>query len=394
MAGVTAGMATATATAAAATDRSCGPRLEIHEPLTPFLPSGVTRLNLGGDALFDQRRQTLHALNPTSAFLFDGLVMGCGPGELVRALSDTGVAVGAAEDWVRTSIAEWLDRGWIAPGRAARPAERVRADLGGAVFDLHVSGGVDRLTEAAPWLAAAVDAGVPSVRGPRLDLTFRQDWLTIGIGENARTVPVEAAAAPLKAVMTEAVRDFETDGFLLHAGVVDCGGGPLLILGDPGAGKSTLCAHVVREGGRCGGDDIVQVFADGTVQGVAFPLTSKSDGWTLLAGEAAGARPEQRDDGRWVRYLPGLVSPLSAARPAGILILDRQADAACRVEPLDATALLTRLLADGHSPRGGVTPDLLREIASMVETCVAGRLIYTGAREAARLLMRGPPWIG
>lgn len=390
MAGVTA----TAATAAAATGRSTGPCVADHEPLTPFLPSGVTRLNVGGDAVFDQRRQTLHALNPTSAFLFDGLAMGCGPGELVRALSDTGVAVAVAEDWVRASIAEWLDRGWIAPGPAVRPAERVRAHLGGAVFDLHISGGVDRLAEAAPWLAAAVDAGAPSVRGPRLDLTFRQDWLTIGVGESVRTVPVEAAAAPLKAVMTEAVRDFETDGFLLHAGVVDCGGGPILILGDPGAGKSTLCAHVVREGGRCGGDDIVQVFADGSAQGVAFPLTSKSDGWSLLVGEAAVARPEQRDDGRWVRYLPGLVSPLSAARPAGILILDRQADAACRVEPLDATALLTRLLADGHSPRGGVTPDLLREIASLVETCAGGRLVYADAGEAARFLMRGPPWTG
>lgn len=391
MAGVTA----TTATAGAATGRSRGPCVEDHEPLTPFLPSGVTRLNLGGDALFDQRRQTLHALNPTSAFLFDGLAKGCGPGELVRALSDTGVAVAAAEDWVRVSIAEWLDRGWIAPGgAAAQPAERVRADMGGAVFDLRVSGGVDRLAEAAPWLAAAIDAGEPSVRGPRLDLTFREGWLSVGVGKSVRTVPVETAAAPLKVAMTEAVRDFETDGFLLHAGVVDCGGGPILILGDPGAGKSTLCAHVVREGGRCGGDDIVQVFADGTVQGVAFPLTSKSDGWSLLAAEAAVARPEQRDDGRWVRYLPGLVSPLSANRPAGVLILDRQVDAACRVEPLDATALLTRLLADGHSPRGGVTPDLLLEIASMVETCAGGRLIYADASDAARFLMRGPPWIG
>jgi hypothetical protein len=134
-----------------------------------------------------------------------------------------------------------------------------------------------------------------------------------------------AQALPLAATL----RGFE----VLHASGVVLDGGAVIFAGDPGAGKSSLAAALVREGAGLLGDDAIAL--------------SESEG-TLYAHPGAGSlylRPAERDRlsteereslgaatsfaGRQ-RY----ATPTSAAAPLTALFLLERAEGGAAIEPL------------------------------------------------------------
>src|SRR5690606_29405519 len=91
----------------------------------------------------------------------------------------------------------------------------------------------------------------------RIDIVGRggHDFLFCDGAALGMFAPAEIAPA-LKAHVTDALCRSVEDGFLSHAGLVSANGRTVLLVGAPGAGKTTLTLALAGSGFSYGGDDI------------------------------------------------------------------------------------------------------------------------------------------
>ncbi len=72
---------------------------------------------------------------------------------------------------------------------------------------------------------------------------------------------------------------------VIHAAVVERGGRALILAADPGSGKSTLCAALVRRGWRLLSDELALIdLASGAVQPIARPISLKNASIEIVRG--------------------------------------------------------------------------------------------------------------
>jgi hypothetical protein len=182
---------------------------------------------------------------------------------------------------------------------------------------------------------------------------------------------------------------------VLHGGVISWDGQAAVLVGSPGAGKSTLTAYAWQHGWSVGGDDgavlhateppgveptyaTIRVTASGAgLLGIDLAQGSGVVGKTRIAGHGARAFRQERVDLRVV----AVVEPVGADVAAGFVPLGG----------IDAHAELfgSTFHAD-LSDRGGTLPTVVRDLATIVEATVVGRLLVprgtAGLAEAERLL--------
>ena len=160
---------------------------------------------------------------------------------------------------------------------------------------------------------------------------------------------VVTADAPdaILGVLTRRRLDAERARPRLHGGaVVDDEGRALLVLGRPGAGKSTLVAHLAR-GRRLLNDEQITVFADhGRVAGFTRPLVVKPGGGRVLP-EACGRVDRDADHAQLVTALDLGSEHGLLGRPALVVLPDRDvADGTLADEVLEPPAALDALCAN------------------------------------------------
>ena len=73
------------------------------------------------------------------------------------------------------------------------------------------------------------------------------------------------------------------DGVALHVGTLRRGKEALLLVGAPGAGKSTLSVALGKRGYELEGDDLAALLPDGRVRAIALPVTLKEGSWQVLS---------------------------------------------------------------------------------------------------------------
>jgi hypothetical protein len=208
--------------------------------------------------------------------------------------------------------AEELERRW-AP--VAGTAQRMR--------ELNAEGqtllGVD-FAEPAGYLLEAVDVArvLVSLKGDELLCDPEQgkpDWAFI----------LSAQALPLAATL----RGFE----VLHASGVVLDGGAVLFAGDPGAGKSSLAAALVREGAGLLGDDAIALKES---EGTLFAHPGAGSLY-LRPAERDRLSPEERESLGAATSFAGrqrYATPTSAAAPLAALFLLERAEGGAAIEPL------------------------------------------------------------
>ncbi len=176
----------------------------------------------------------------------------------------------------------------------------------------------------------------------------------IGFALNGAKVdwfPWEQAAPTLKTTLTDLALQ-TLDGVALHVATLSAGEDALLLVGAPGAGKSTLSVALGTSGFRLEGDDIATLQPDGCVMALPFPATVKDGAWTALAPcrPDIARRPAYiRPDGKRVRYLelePG-VPPARHVRT--VLCLDRTAASPAGLTPLGVQDSVAALLEGAWS---------------------------------------------
>ena len=226
-------------------------------------------------------------------------------------------------------------------------------------------------------------------------------------GEDPRIGPHDALAPLLKLALTDVVLDL-TDNLLLHAAVVEVptkgSRAAMLIVGDPGAGKSTLALSMTRAGCRLCGDDLALLEWDGNVRAVPFPATLKTGSWSLLAaneGRVAEndltqnineARSYLRPDAQHVRYLPlaGAYIEVPEALPVRwVVFLDRVSEPVeCPVAtPLEFPDVLSRMIAASWSGTEDLEPLEFQALAACLDGAGCIELHYSDLSPAVATLM-------
>jgi hypothetical protein len=137
----------------------------------------------------------------------------------------------------------------------------------------------------------------------------------------------------------------------LHAAALVRRDRTVLLVGSPGAGKTTLAVGMMHAGFELLADDVVLLDDKGSVTGLPFPPAAKAGSWPLIARhfpKIAIGPPHRRPDGRRVRFV--VPDRIAAARPRRIgtvVLLDRSERAEACVRDIDPVLALGALLAEG-----------------------------------------------
>jgi hypothetical protein len=217
-------------------------------------------------------------------------------------------------------------------------------------FGLQASHGLrDMVTEAFAHLAAegpvSGAAFVARASDHRVDVMRRDshEWSS-GAHEfvprlKARLVEEVLATAPYEVA--------------LHAGAYAKDGGLLLLVGPPGAGKTTLGLALARSGFDLAADDVALVHADGWVGGLPLAPAVKEGAWPLVAQYWPACRTcatHVRPDGQRVRYVvPGRSMTHARGRIRSVVVLDRREGAPASAHAADPVVVLGKLLAEATS---------------------------------------------
>lgn len=216
----------------------------------------------------------------------------------------------------------------------------------------------------------------------------------IGVARRDGEVSWEAedAALPLlKIAITEALLG-QIEGMALHAATVFRNDRAMLLLGDPGAGKSTLSLWLHLADFELAGDDIAELHLDGSVRAFPFPVTLKRGAWAFFESRIegiAGAPTHRRPDGKLARYLPIEVPEAGDSRYIGwIVVLDRRIGAAPAISPLTTPEIFSTLLGSAWSGSSALTPEGFEAISACIDGAHCVRLTYSNLDAAAEMLGR------
>ena len=305
--------------------------------------------------LFSEAQQAVYELNDPAAYVWRSLDTGMNAVEMVRELIGIGVDADQAESIVADSLERLRTvRGETGPQSSPAvptPTEqltRLPILIAGVAVQLHLS--------------KALAADVEAVLGPLITESRKADLLLCAriVGS---TVHFSSPGQPewscerlqfiplLKAQLIESVLACARYEVALHAAALVRDDQAVLLVGSPGAGKTTLAIALARAGFAVLADDVVLLHEAGLVTGVSLPFTAKASSWPLLARHWPGIADHPshcRPDGQTLCYIPQ--DPIADPRPRrirSVVLLDRQDHARACVEELDVASALTAFVADG-----------------------------------------------
>jgi hypothetical protein len=359
-----------------------------NPPLSIGLSESSAFVTLDGrPVIFAETRQAIYEPNASAAILLDRLKTPVPLASLHEHLLPA-FAGGAAE--LERLLVDWSASGLIdvfseAPPSPAFAGRRVGLRLGKETAILHAHG------EDPEWFATF--AYLPDAHSGELSADV---WSFGGLGivriadRPAQIVPRNQITAALRFSLVEAILQ-DTDCIALHGACLIAGDHAILLLGAPGAGKSTLAMFASDCGMALAGDDIVLFDPrSGTVMPLALPLTLKQGSWPMIA--ATGwrnypATPVDRMDGVTVKYLP-LRQPVAETplEIAALIRLDRSGDGRARLTPWSGTDCLRHFCSEARSTSGKASIEDIRAMVDVIADAETLTISYSDAEEAGRLL--------
>jgi hypothetical protein len=346
--------------------------------------------------LFAQRQQKIFGLNDIAAYLACRLADGCRITDLADALVERGIGAEAAAGFVRHLFLTLSEQRLLRTRTALAAGAPVRVqhlEIAGAAAMLRYHDA--RLAERVAPIFAHL-AARPTAIGLRYDLFRAGDFVLIRSGGEEEEAVVFAArqtAPALKGLLTDAILANAADAIVMHAACLGTGRGEgLLLLGAPGAGKSTLSLGLLQRGFAYGGDDIALLRPDGRVQGAPFALALKAGSWKLaemLAPRIAKGPIYRRLDRKRVRYLSpeseAIAGPLS---PRWVVLLRRRKEGAASLRAAEPVLALSEILGEACSSDQRLSAGQFATLARCLNAAQVHELTYSDLDGAADALTR------
>ncbi|WP_158764413.1 hypothetical protein [Terricaulis silvestris] len=346
-------------------------------------------------ALFCERTQALFELNSTARLIWDELAAGFDLKSAVQRLEGIGASRRDAEAIVTPLLDQWLRLGHLVPQEIMAEYSdscptSIALRIGPLAAELCFVGDADLQSAEAAFGHFAHDNATPH---ERIGIVGRKgtDYLFVGdapVGMAPRTQTIPR----LKALLTEAYCASVHGGFLAHAALVSLKGKRVLLSGAPGAGKTTLTLALAASGFAYGGDDIVQIEADGTASGISFAAAAKSDAWRLLGNYVTGLEDlpiYERNDGKRTRYVVPVDLDNEGPQPIDVvLLLHRTQGVDARLDRLTPLQALRVLLESGYSTRHSVSAQTIEGLATNLSNATCARFVYDGLADAVALIKK------
>jgi len=305
--------------------------------------------------LFNEAHQAVYELNDLAAYVWRSLDTGMGEGAIVRELIETGLDPDQAGSAVLATLQEL--RTLHTATRAPPPLLLPKATERLTRLAIHIAGVAVQL-----HLSRALVADVEAVFGPLITDLHDTDMLLCARVAGS-TVNVFSPGQPdwscdrshfiplLKAQLIESVLLCAAYEVAMHAAALTRGDDAVLLVGSPGAGKTTLAIALEKAGFQMLADDVVLLHETGRITGVPLPFAAKASSWLLLSQHWPGiaATPSHsRPDGQTLCYIPQdpIADPRSR-RIGSVVLLNRQDAARTSIQELDLVCALSALFADG-----------------------------------------------
>jgi hypothetical protein len=194
----------------------------------------------------------------------------------------------------------------------------------------------------------------------------------------------------VKAMLTEILLSRTEREIALHAACLVRRKRACLLLGQPGAGKTSLTVALTEAGFEYGSDDIVLLGVNGCARGVPFAPAAKSGIWPVLKSirpDLAGTPIHRRSDHRRVRYLAPLRPCTSEAHTvSSLLFLRRNRDETPHLVPVDGVTALTDLIRNAYTASGQLSGQGARGLAHLVSGANAFEFRYSELHHAVEFL--------
>lgn len=322
--------------------------------------AAVFRVMNGRNLLFNEREQKLLELNDVGAFIWCRLEDGLDRQGIIAELVAGGLDRKTAELFFRKSADDLARLGAIRGPNDTSRALSPRAAAGWRQV-IEIAGVPIELRGQA----ADIRRGVRSLFG-HLQSSSAAPVVRLAVEQSASGIDVRCAnlsavvQAPdqvmpaIKAQLTETVLQLARYQLALHAAALERKGRAVLIVGPPGAGKTTLCLALVAAGMTFAGDDIVLLRAGGLAQGVPFPAAVKSGSWKFercFARTLDKAPIHRRGDGQEVKYLRPRAVASGSYPIRAVILLDRRNQAAePSLDPLHPVDALRAIIAGAFTP--------------------------------------------
>jgi hypothetical protein len=341
--------------------------------------------------VFNEEQQAVYELDDLAAYVWRSFDAGMRPDQIVREINLVGVdhhqATRAVELALESLGALRHATGSSPPPSLPKPTERL---IGLTILIADVA--------VQLHLSKALVADVQAAFG-RLITDLPESDAQLCARAVGRTVEFFAPGQPewscershfiplLKAQFVECVLKYARYEVALHAAVVALENSVALLVGSPGAGKTTLAIALARAGLEVVADDVALLNERGGVTGVPMPLAAKASSWPLISRhwpDIATQPSHYRPDGQKLCYLHQDTLADPGPRPIGqVILLNRQDRGGTRVEELDPVCALGALVAEGATRDGRLS---LRGFTALVEGLREARccrLTYSDLLEAA-----------
>jgi hypothetical protein len=262
--------------------------------------------------------------------------------------------------------------------------------LGLAGVNLSLDYGSDELFQRVADAFAHLE-GPPRPASTTYKLSQTQGWALIGKGDAPASVfRPEMAAVRLKGLVLDEVLRSDLHLAALHAACVLKHDRGIMLLGSPGAGKTTLALALLNQGYRYGSDDVTVLTRNGLAWGVPLAPAVKESAWNVAETLGTGLSElpiHSRPDGQRVRFPQLDGSRLAGPCPVRAIVrLHRTGEPEPTLNPICSEEALGALLSESLSNDGRCSGEIMHWLARLVRDADCFALSYCEAADAARLL--------